>query len=477
MMKRSAWIQYGVFVSLSLYASGGCSSSDSMGDTGGAPDASVECDPQSGSAPPNDSWSDAEAPPSLSSLKHIVVIFMENHSFDNLYGSYPGAEGLSSAGAKIAQVDPSTGTPYTTLPQTDSNIPTDLPNAAFDITKYVPIHQATKDLTHRYYQEIAQINGGAMNLFVSNNSSKGLAFGYYPTSSLPVVKLIGSRSPHVTVCDHFFHAAFGGSFLNHQWLIAAATPHWEGCPSDKRAVIDASGKLTKDGTCTPDGYVVNTTVPTNQPTSSSGTKLPVLTGTTIGDQLTAAGIDWAWYSAGWNAAASGSPPSGFTFHHQPFVYYAAYASGEPGRAHLKDETDFVVAAKNGTLPPVSFVKPLGGFNEHPGANLQKGQEKAVELIEAVINGPHGEDTAVIVTYDENGGYWDHVAPPVKDKWGPGTRVPAIVFSKFARGGVDKTIYDTTSILGLIEKRWGLSPLNERVASQNDLASNAMIFVR
>ncbi|WP_394834623.1 alkaline phosphatase family protein [Pendulispora rubella] len=471
-MKRSTWILYGVFASLPLGASGGCSSSDE--DVDDAPPSAIESDSQSDATPPSDSPIEA-APPPLSSLGHIVVIFMENHSFDNLYGSYPGAEGLSSGSAKIPQLDPSSGNPYSTLPQTDSNIPTNLPNEPFDITNHAPLHQATKDLTHRYYQEIAQINAGAMNLFVANNSSKGLALGYYPTDSLPVVQLIRTMSGNVTVCDHFFHGAFGGSFLNHQWLIAAATPYWEDCPADKRAVIDSSGKVTKDGTCTPDGYAVNTTVPTNAPTSSGGTKLPVLTGTTIGDQLTGAGIDWAWYSAGWNDAAGGNPPSGFTFHHQPFVYYAPYAGGQPGRAHLKDEADFLAAAKNGSLPPVSFVKPLGGVNEHPGANLQKGQEKAVELIKAVVDGPNWDDAAVIVTYDENGGYWDHVAPPTKDKWGPGTRIPAIVFSKHARGGVDKTVYDTTSILRLIGKRWGLKPLNERVAGQNDLSSHAMIF--
>jgi phospholipase C len=79
-----------------------------------------------------------------------------------------------------------------------------------------------------------------------------------------------------------------------------------------------------------------------------------------------------------------------------------------------------------------------------------------------LNGPDGKDAVIILTYDENGGFWDHVAPPVIDKWGPGSRIPAIIISPFAKKGyVDHTTYETVSILAFIEKRWGLKPLNSR----------------
>ncbi len=85
----------------------------------------------------------------------------------------------------------------------------------------------------------------------------------------------------------------------------------------------------------------------------------------------------------------------------------------PGKKdHLKDETEFIAAAKNGTLPSVSFVKPLGINNEHPGySDVVNGENHTVELINDVLNGPDGKDVVIIVTYDENGGFWDHVAPP------------------------------------------------------------------
>ena len=93
----------------------------------------------------------------------------------------------------------------------------------------------------------------------------------------------------------------------------------------------------------------------------------------------------------------------------------------------------------------------------------------MDLLAALRSSPHWKHTAVILTYDENGGFWDHVSPPVIDKWGPGTRVPALVISPLARHGyVDHHFYDTSSILALIEHRWGLKPLNARDASANDM---------
>ena len=92
-----------------------------------------------------------------------------------------------------------------------------------------------------------------------------------------------------------------------------------------------------------------------------------------------------------------------------------------------------------------------------------------------MNGPNWRDAAVIVTYDENGGFGDHVAPPSGDQWGPGTRIPAIVFSRFAKGGVDSTSYDTTALLKLIEKRWNLAALGTRDAAQTDMSVHAFNF--
>ncbi|UOE47499.1 alkaline phosphatase family protein [Mucilaginibacter sp. SMC90] len=402
--------------------------------------------------------------PAIDKVQHVVVIYMENHSFDNLWGQFKGADGITEAQKEnIIQLD-AEGKPYNTLPPVprSSAFPTNLPNNYFNIDQYVAPDQVTPDVTHAFYQEQMQINGGKMNKFALYNYTKGLTMGYYKTTDLPLYEL----AKKYTLCDHFFHSAFGGSFLNHQWLIAAASPTFPNAPENIKAQLDASGKLIKDGSVTPDGYAVNTSNSVNlHPKGANPANLiPNQDGPTIGDRLSDKGITWAWYSGGWNDAVAGKADPTFAYHHQPFAYFKRYAEGtEERKKHLRDETEFLAAAKNGTLPSVSFVKPIGLENEHPGASTVKGGEShAVELINAVLNGPNSKNTVIILTYDENGGFWDHIAPPIIDKWGPGTRIPALIISPFAKKGyVDHTNYETVSILAFIEKRWGLKPLNSR----------------
>ncbi|HEY0299626.1 MAG TPA: alkaline phosphatase family protein [Arachidicoccus sp.] len=410
----------------------------------------------------------------INEVNHVVVIYLENHSFDNLYGQFKGANGLSDAPKdKVTQLDAS-GKPYTYLPPVMGYIsfPQNLPNNYFNIDQYVASDIETPDVLHAYYEEQMEIDGGKMDKYALYNSIYGnsgaLSLGYYKTKLLPLYKY----ASEYTLCDNFFHSAFGGSFLNHMWLIAAASPAFANAPAYMRAQFDASGKMIQDGQVSPDGYVVNTSYTKNTPHpdgADTAALVPNLTMPTIGDKLSDKNISWAWYSGGWNDAVAGHPAPSFQYHHQPFAFFANYADGTQAKKdHLKDETDFIAAAKNGTLPAVSFVKPLGMYNEHPGySNVQDGEQHAVDLINAVLNGPNGKDAVVIVTYDEHGGFWDHVPPPVIDKWGPGTRVPAIIISPFAKKDhVDHTQYETVSILSFIEKRWGLTPLSERDKNAN-----------
>jgi phospholipase C len=234
--------------------------------------------------------------------------------------------------------------------------------------------------------------------------------------------------------------------------------------------------------------------------------VPPLTIPTIGDELSARHVDWAWYSGGWDNANGNVGGPGWTngtggtcadpntlptavfpncadklfqFHHQPFNYYASLAPGTAARAaHLRDEEDFLNAAKAGRLKPVSFVKPLGEENEHPGyASEHAGSSHLVDLIKAIRSGPDGKNTAIIVTYDEFGGQWDHVSPPtapgISDRFGPGTRVPALIISPALRHrfGVDHASHDTTSIIATIEHRYGLAPLSSRDAAVRDLTAD------
>jgi acid phosphatase len=438
----------------------------------------------------------AKRPP-FKHIDHFVVLYLENHSFDNLYGGFPGANGLSNADpAHTVQVD-FAGQVMKCLDQNDPHLtspplPADVcsvangdpfnshfANEPFGIDQYVPLDEKTRDLVHRWYQNQVQIDGGKNDKFVAASDAKGLAMGYYNTGNLPLAQY----AKRWTLADNFFQGAFGGSFLNHQWLIAARTPLFAGAAKDGGAcdihsVLGANGMPVagKDLPLTTlaDGdWAVNTIQPANPP-FAAGTpdcrRLPPLNYATIGDRLSNAGIDWAWYSGGWDDANAGTPDPLFQFHHQPFAYFTQYAPAGPGRSHLRDESEFIAAAQAGDLPAVSFVKPIGAENEHPGyADVATGEQHAVDLIEAVRGSKDWRRTAIVVTYDENGGFWDHVPPPVADRWGPGTRTPTLVISPYARRGfVDHESYDTTSILATIERRYGLAPLTARDAAANDL---------
>ena len=427
--------------------------------------------PRSAPALSADQKIDPQTDAGLRRIQHVVVIYLENHSFDNLYGEFPGANGLANSGATSTQVD-GVGNPFATLPMTGTSpFPTNLPNAPFNIEQYVPANMKIPDLVHRFYQEQQQIDGGRMDKFAQVSDAKGEVMGFYHTAALPLADV----ASQYTLCDNFFHGAFGGSFLNHFWLIAARTPTFPNAPATAVAQLDASGNLVKDGFVTPDGYAVNTAFSVNHPhpaTVPAANLVPNQTFATIGDRLTGKHVSWVWYSGGWDNALAGNPDPLFQFHHQPFIYFQNYADGTAAKAeHLRDETEFFAAAAAGTLPDVAFIKPLGPDNEHPGyADLLTGEQHVLDLINAVQNGPDWKSTAIIITYDEHGGFWDHVAPPVVDRWGPGLRVPALVISPFARRHfIDHNLYDTTSILALIEHRWGLQPLTDRDANANDMA--------
>ena len=430
-----------------------------------------------------------------STIKNVIVIYQENWSFDALYGSFPGANGLSSATpSSYAQIDKVTSAPITTLPQPLVNGQPDpdfagvtgQPVAPYPAISYIQPSQLTGDIVHRFYQEQGQIDGGKMDKFMSWSDNPGLLFSYFDATNMPE----GQLAAQYTLADNGFHSAFGGSFLNHQFLICACAPTFPNAPASTVATVDASGKLlaldrsgniVHDGYVTPDGYVVNTSYTVNTPHPAGATGLvPNQTNPTIGDRLNAANVTWKWYSGGWAAALAGNPDPNFQFHHQPFAYYANYADGTAAKAaHLQDETNFLADLHNNALPSVSFIKPIGENNEHPGySSLLAGQQHVASLVQAVQSSPYWKNTVIIITYDENGGRWDHVPPPGPlDRWGPGTRVPFLIVSPWAKHGyVDHTQYETVSVLAFIENLFTLHPLGTRDAAANGF-SNAFDFTQ
>jgi acid phosphatase len=481
-------------------------------------------------------------------VKQIVVIYAENRSFANLYGNFPGIQHPLDAVAaeRYLQLDRDGKTPMPRLPaiwgglvpqaqevdgkrymigQKDIG---NLRNGPFHLTDAqgapLPTGVITRDLVHRFYQNQMQINAGRNNQFAAWGDSGGLVMGHYRNSA-DTLKL-WSLAQQYTLCDNFFMAAFGGSWLNHIFLISAQAPFYpdvhnsparkmvsvvEGddltgarlklAPDSPASALDGPPKFVNDGAFTADGYAVNTMAPPYQPSNvrpaeggnpafadaTNPRVLPPQNYATIGDRLTDKGVDWAWYSGAWQYALehqdTGAVPD-FQYHHQPFNYFANYAPGTPARRkYLRDaglgsdaSTNHLIADIDaGRLPAVTFYKPQGDLNMHAGyADVESGDRHISRVIEHIQKGPQWAHTVVIVTVDENGGWWDPVAPPNGDRWGPGSRIPALVISPLAKKGyVDHTVYDTNSILRLISRVHGLAPLDGVVARDRAFARNGL----
>jgi acid phosphatase len=493
----------------------------------------------------------------LDAIDTIVVIYAENRSFDNLFGDFPGANGLRSHSARtIRQTDRDGVTPLPVLPPawggltakgqtpvvTQAQTTNVWPNAPFEIDgptdKFgygtLPNTIITRDLYHRFFENQMQANGGKNDLYAAYGDAGGLVMGTFDGSKTQLWDL----ARRYTLADNFYEAAWGGSFLNHQYLICACAPTvptatvvankmsvntlgtpLNGVPqlaanaSQTASALDGPPSL-KTGNLAPldyfgpgDGYrAVNTMQPAYQPSGNkpadnlgsdafyanpaAATALPPQTQMTIGHLLDAAGVGWAWYSGGWAAASANPYPydaatgtfgtsttiynansngtsdathGDFQAHHQPFNYYEfmdPVAHPVERAKHLKDRENLYADAAAGTLPPVVFYKPVGFQNQHPGyANVADADAEIVGAVHALQNSPQWRHMVVLITYDEFGGQYDHVAPPKGDLLGPGTRVPAIIVSPFARRGhVDHTMYDTASALRLITHRWSLPTL-------------------
>ena len=506
----------------------------------------------------------------LDAIHTVVVIYAENRSFDNLFGQFRGADGLQGhAAMSIKQVDRAGATVLPMLPPawggmtasgqtpvvTQAQTTNVWPNAPFEID--APLDRfgygtlantvITRDLYHRFFENQMQANGGKNNLFAAYGDSGGLVMGTFDGSKTRLWDL----AREYTLADNFFEAAWGGSFLNHQYLICACAPSVpsatvttnkmsintlttpiDGVPQLAANTSQTPSALTgppslKTGNIAPldyfgsgDGYrAVNTMQPAFQPSGnkpldnlgtdpfyanpSAATTLPAQTQTTIGNLLDDAHVGWAWYAGGWAAASANPYPydastatfgtsttiynansfgtadathGDFQAHHQPFNYYAfmdPVAHAAERTAHLKDRDDLYADAAAGRLPPVVFYKPIGFQNQHPGyTNVTVADEEIVNAVEALKRSPQWHHMVILVTYDEFGGQFDHVAPPKADLLGPGTRIPGIIVSPFAkRGHVDHTLYDTASALRLITHRWSLPLLPGLAARDTAIRAN------
>ena len=450
-------------------------------------------------------------------IDHIIVIYQENRSFDHYFGTYQHPHGapvenlLNGRGQIDArftglQVNVA-GIPYQQLPLPEG-IPAFgsalLENRPFALRPYLPANRNTPwDPEHRFFRMFAQMDRGRMDRFVALaggrhhprfNTAKmrripprealfeaakpnGAVLGYYGRQDIPDYHRLADE---YILCDQFFQAMSGGSTGNALYLVAARSVGWRGAPSSLVARGDAPlFDLPYDRK----RVLVNDVSPLWGPTDADARALRTSPPpaeqrfSNIGDRLDGAGASWAWYNEGWNAVKpwamkrAGDPgdgsavvDSGFVYvaHHNPFQYFPRWFDYVRA-GHMRDSHDFLADARAARLPHVSFLKAAGSHDEHPEDSAPTwGMEWVMERIRAVADSPLWPRSLIVVTYDEGGGFWDHVAPPQRDAYGCGTRIPALLISPWARPGfVDHRAADSGSILAMIEDRFGLAPLQAR----------------
>ena len=359
-------------------------------------------------------------------IDNVVVVMQEDRTFDHYFGTYPGANGWpDGASMPMDPLDPSAGS----------------------VEPFKLSETRTISLPHSAAAMLDAYNDGAMDGFVSSARAYGggdgsLVMGYYNADAIPFYWYLADE---YVLADSWFSSVMGPSFPNHLFLFGASASSPEG---DRYSSVPAGG-------------------------------LDLLT---IFDRLEEAGVSWKVYVQGYDPTANFRDPEarlgltdkGAQLIWVPLVGIPRYVDDPVLSSKIVDLDQYFIDAKAGELPSVSFITP-SGLSEHPPGDLQLGHFFATDLLEELMLSPQWETSAFFLTWDEWGGWADHVTPPQVDQDGYGMRVPALIVSPYAkRGYVDNTVYDHTSPLAFIEWRWGIEPLTERDANANNL-TNAFDF--
>ena len=346
-------------------------------------------------------------------IQHLLILMQENHTFDNYFGTYPGADGLPA---------------NTTMP-IDSNDP-----AAGTIQPWHIGNSTITDLSHTANTFNGQFNNGKMDGFVSYlnsiNQNGQLSMGYYDGTDIPYY---WNLADNYVLFDRFFSSTADGSFSNHMYWVAAVSP-----------------------------------------VAGRGQELPELLANvpTIFDRLQEAGVSWKFYVENYDPtityrdlATAGNRASQVIW--VPLLNFDRFIDDPILSSHIVDLNQYYTDLQDGTLPAVSFMVPSGA-SEHPPQKPITGARTVKNLIQELMRSSSWDSSAFMLLYDDWGGWYDHVIPPQVDNFGYGFRVPGLLISPYARKGyIDHTQLDFTSLLKFIEDNWNVPPL----ASRDAAASN------
>jgi phospholipase C len=338
----------------------------------------------------------------VSPVKRVIVIVLQNHSFDSLFPTYPGVmDPLTSASPGYTQ--PSATGAGTVSPYllTDTNPP---------------------DMSHGFTFYLDSIDGGKMDAFAVTEGTD-VAMGHYD-NTISGVDTFWNYAQQFSLADNFFMPEIG--------------------PQPNLGLLMVSAQDAGNNFGVQPQYG-----PCNKPDAAA----VALSNKNVGDEMNTAGVTWGWFHEEYGVCGD------YVATENPFQYFTSTQN----TANLQDITSFYTQLDGGTLPSVSFVNPGGAHNCHPGNSAMEACASYMDkLIQRIQASPVWPDTAVIVFWDEGGGFYDHVPPPSVGGTSDGVRIPMMVISPYAKTGyVSHVQMDQVSLLRFIQWNWGLPNLNAR----------------
>jgi len=359
-------------------------------------------------------------------IRHVVLIFKENRSFDHLFGTMPGVNGATQGKLSSGRTIPLSHAP-----------------------------DRSGNYAHDWGAVLKAINNGKMDAFDTTfgcGKPKYLCYSQYSAKDIPNYF---AYAKNYLIADNFFSSMTGPSFPNHQYTIASQA---NGAISNP--MREGQKWSSKWGCDSPRGSFVASYDPNTKQFSQIS---PCQDYQTLADLLDAMGISWKYY-----APAEGT--SGYQW--SAFDAIKHIRNGAKWRSNVVPFTQFVIDASdaaNCKLPAVSWLVPDSRDSEHPTAPMSQGQNWTTAQINAVMKGACWSSTAIFLTWDDNGGYYDHVAPSSLDAYGAGVRVPLLIISPFVKPGTVYSKFGTfDSLLAFVEANWRLRNLTQRDAKANNL---------
>lgn len=406
--------------------------------------------------------------PGQSPIKHVVFIVKENRTFNNYFATYPGAVGATEGGTIRCTEDGCREGPTVQL------------KPAADVQAH--------DLTHCFRCGITAIDGGKMDGFnwmdgpIPHTGELADLYGhdltgytYFDREGIPNYWAYADR---FVLADHFFTPMYGPTLPEHLYAVAAQS---NGIV-DNKSTTDHPGNYCDDPTEYATRFQPHLSKSDVQDIMSLEDHLAANHGNTyalahywdsirlcfdipvLPDQLEKAGISWRYYATenAWMNVLQ-------------MIRHVRYG---PMWNEVVDPSEFVSDVKHGDMPAVSWIIPPESYNEHPGGDKSvcAGENWTVEQVDAVMKSPYWDSTAIVVVWDDFGGFYDPVPPPHYDIMGLGPRTPALIISPYTREGdnpdggtVDHTVYEFSSVLHFIEEIFGLDPMTDRDANASPLA--------